>query len=115
MARPKLTEEEKAARAKAKEMEVEIRDNIRIYFSPLQFARLRDFHSQGGPLPGEQIRLAVDAYHKELIASREYVPSECATPDGARAAWLERQEKQQAKKRAGKAVGGGEETLGEDK
>lgn len=110
MARPKLTEEEKANRLKAKEAgekDIEIRDNIRIYFSPLQFARLRDMHKQGGPLPGEQIRIAVDAYHRELIASGEYVPSESATPEGARAAWMERQ----AKKRAG---AGKADEIGED-
>ena len=110
MARPRLTDEQKAERLRAKEAgekDIEIRDNIRIYFSPLQFAKLRDFHKQGGPLPGEQIRLAVDAYHRELIASREYVPSECATPDGARAAWMERQ----AKKRAG---AGKTDEIGED-
>jgi hypothetical protein len=113
MPRPKLTDEERAARAKAKKEkpDVEIRDSIRIYFSPLQFARLRDYHKQGGPLQGEQIRLAVDAYHKSLIESREYVPGEQATPDGARAAWAERQAKQHAKKREGKD--GGE--VGEDK
>lgn len=110
MARPRLSEEEKEARKKAKEADVEIRDNIRIYFSPLQFARLRDFHSQGGPLPGEQIRIAVDNYHRELIASREYVPSECATPDGARAAWMERLEK----RKSGAKNRSEEMTLGED-
>ncbi len=90
MPRPRLTDEEKQKRAEAKKTEVELRDSIRIFFSPLQFARLRDYHRQGGPLPGEQIRMAVNVFHRELIASREYTPSPDATPEGAKIAWEKR-------------------------
>ena len=100
LGRPPLSPEEKAARAKKRIQEnasnVEVRDCMKIYFSPLQFARLRDYHKQGGSLPGETIRLAVDAFFRDLMATGEYEPSEEATPANAKKAWEARVNKKVA-------------------
>jgi len=101
--RPKLTEEQRAEREKKKEMKSgETRDSVRIYFTPLQYAYLKDYHAQGGVLPGEAIRLAVDFYFEYLIKTERYEPT--VTPKSARQAWEERQRRP-----------GNMEDVGEDK
>lgn len=108
LGRPALTEEQKAERLKKRIAEkvssgvVEVRDCIKIYFNPLQFAYLRDYHKQGGEQPGETIRQAVDTFFREKIASGIYTPSEDATPLAAKKAWEERVAKKKAEKESGK-------------
>ncbi len=108
LGRPKLSEEEKEKRRKKRIAEkvnsgvVEIRDCIKIYFNPLQFAYLRDYHKQGGEQPGETIRQAVDSFFREKIASGIYTPSDDATPLAAKRAWEARLAKKKAEKEAGK-------------
>lgn len=90
--RPKLSVEQRAERDKKKETKSgETRDSVRIYFTPLQYAYLKDYHAQGGVLPGEAIRLAVDHYFQWLIDTERYEPSAAASPKAARLAWEARQ------------------------
>ena len=108
LGRPALTEQEKADRKAKRVAEkissgvVEVRDCIKIYFNPLQFAYLRDYHKQGGEQPGETIRQAVDAFFREKISSGIYTPSEDATPLAAKKAWEARVAKKKAEKEDGK-------------
>lgn len=87
--RPPLTEKQRAERDAKKKGDT--RDSVRIYLTPLQYAYLKDYHSQGGHLPGETIRLAVDHYMKWLIDNEQYEPSDAAKPKAAQRAWEIRQ------------------------
>ena len=121
LGRPKLEEWEKAERKAKRVAEkissgvVEVRDCIKIYFNPLQFSYLRDYHRQGGEQPGETIRQAVDAFFRERIASGLYTPSEDATPLAAKKAWEERVAKKKAEKAGGGEMSEDDERVCEDK
>ncbi len=118
MGRPKLSDEQKRERLEKRLAEGggDNRDSIRIYFTPLQYGRLKDYHRQGGGLPGETIRLALDAYMRGMIESGEYVPSELGTPEGAREAWLQRNAKGGKNKGEDKEeMSMDDERVGEDK
>lgn len=121
LGRPALTEEEKAERKAKRVAEkvnsgtVEVRDCIKIYFNPLMFAYLRDYHKQAGEQPGETIRQAVAEFFREKIASGLYTPSEDATPLAAKKAWEERVAKKKAEKAGGVEMSEDDDKVGEDK
>ena len=84
--RPPLTPVQKAERDAKKRGDT--RDSVRIYLTSLQFAYLNEYHAQGGHLPEETIRHAIDFYFDWLIKTERYEPT--VTPKSARLAWAAR-------------------------
>ncbi len=81
--RPPLTPVQKAER------DAKTRENVKIYLTSLQYAYLNEYHAQGGHLPDETIRHAIDFYFEWLIKTERYEPT--VTPKSARLAWEARQ------------------------